>query len=682
MDYLDSEYYLNRELSWLAFNERVLAESFEESVPLLERLRFLSITASNLDEFFMIRVASIRHLLEKGVNRPDIAGLTPKEQMREISLRVHALMARMDDALTAILTALEREGISFCQPETLDTLGLRYLGDLFEREIYPVVTPMGIDPSHPFPFLASRSLNLAIALKRPEENEARLAILTVPPSLSRIVKLPGKQSYLLLEDILAYYAERFFSGFEILSATTFRITRDADLDIREDSDDLLAAVERSLEKRRKGAALRLEIKEGCSSAISDILRSELELAADEIYPIRTVLGAACFSSFANLEGYDHLRFPAYHPRPSADRMEKPDCTLYEAIENGGILLHHPFESFSLVEDFIAEAAADPCVLAIKQTLYRVSSKSPIIASLERAARAGKEVTVLMEVKARFDEENNILMAKRLEEAGCHVIYGILGLKTHSKITMVIRREEAGIRRYVHLATGNYNGSTAKVYTDVGVFTADAEIATDASAFFNYLSGFADPPVWNQLIVAPLNLRERIVQEIEQEIAHAKAGEKAYIVAKMNSLLDRYIIAKLYEASNAGVKIDLIVRGICVLRPGVKGLSENIDVRSIIGRYLEHSRIFHFRNGGRHDIFISSADWMPRNLNNRVELMTPILEPAHKKRLRAILKVYRRDNMRAWIMQADGSYVRVTNDGREKPLAAQNYLSTDMREEGI
>ena len=390
----------------------------------------------------------------------------------------------------------------------------------------------------------------------------------------------------------------------------------------------------------------------------------------DVYRAKGPLGAAFFAALANLAGFDRLRYPRFSPRP-AELAAEGD--IWQAIEKDDILVHHPFDSFAIVEDFLARAAADERTLAIKQTLYRVAGDSPIIAALEEAAKNGKQVTVLMEVKARFDEENNILMARRLEEAGCHVIYGILGLKTHSKITMVIRREEDGIRRYCHLATGNYNGATAKIYTDVGLFTADVLTGVDASAFFNFLSGFSDPPVWNRLAVAPLTLRERITESIEREIAHAKRGERACIAAKMNSLLDRFIIAKLYEASAAGVEIDLIVRGICVLRPGLKDVSENIRVRSIVGRFLEHSRIFCFYNGGKEDVFLSSADWMPRNLNNRIELMTPVRKKAHKKRLLALLATYLADNTRAWLMHPDGSYRRVRRAKGEKPRAAQEEL---------
>ena len=680
MDFNDRQYYLNRECTWLSFNQRVLRESTSEDNPLLERLRFIAITCSNLDEFFMIRVAGLKHLIESGVKHHDISGLTPQGQMDAVSKIAHEQMHDIDRCLKATLAELELHGIRFVRPADLDTKQELWLTEFFEREIFPVVTPMAIDPSHPFPFLTSKSLNLAVHLKRPEDKEVRLAILPVPVSvLGRLIKVPDFQHYLYLEDILSYFANRFFTGYDILETTPFRVTRDADLDIREDVDDLLLEVEKSLEKRRKGAAVRLELAKSSSKETRKTLEKELELKEEDIYTIDGPIGASFFSSFANIDGFDDLRYEPFTPQPSIELAARHTKDIWQAIREKDVMVHHPYETFATVENFIRTAADDDAVLAIKQTLYRVSSKSPIISALADAARNGKQVTVLMEVKARFDEENNIIMARRLEEAGCHVIYGILGLKTHSKITMVVRREEDGIRRYCHLATGNYNGSTAKIYTDIGLMTADNEIGVDGSRFFNFLSGFSDPPAWNKLIVAPLNLRETIMAEIDQEIEHAKRGEPAYIAAKMNSLLDRFIIAKLYEASAAGVKIDLVVRGICVLRPGLPGISENIHVRSIVGRFLEHSRILYCYNGGREDVFISSADWMPRNLNNRVELMIPIREQDHKNRLHAILQTYIKDNTKAYLMRSDGSYVRASCRKGQTPVGAQQtFMETALK----
>ena len=672
MDMLKRAYFLNRECSWLSFNQRVLKESTREENPLLERLRFIAIACSNLDEFFMIRVAGLKHLVASGVAHKDIAGLSPGEQMLAVSRQAHRQYRAVYRCLALVLKELRAHGIRFVQPEELAGERALWLADLFEREIYPVVTPMALDPAHPFPFLASRSLNLAVKLRHAGEDAEKLAIVPVPaPVLDRLWKLPGETTFLFLEDILRFFAARFFTGWEIVQAGAFRLTRDADLDIRDDVEDLLAEVEKSLEKRRKGAAVRLEVAADFPADLSDFLKEQLAIEDMDIYRAKGPLGAAFFTAFANLAGFDRLRYPRFLPHPAEEIGARGD--LWAALAEGDILVHHPFDSFAIVEKFIARAAVDERVLAIKQTLYRVAGDSPIIAALEAAAKNGKQVTVLMEVKARFDEENNILMARRLEEAGCHVIYGILGLKTHSKITMVIRREDAGLRRYCHIATGNYNGSTAKIYTDIGLFTADTLTGVDASAFFNFLSGFSDPPVWNRLAVAPLTLRERITEGIEQEIAHAKSGRRGRIVAKMNSLLDRFIIAKLYEASAAGVEIDLIVRGICVLRPGLKDVSENIRVRSIVGRFLEHSRIFTFYNDGKEDVFISSADWMPRNLNNRIELMAPVRKKAHKKRLLALLATYLADNTRAYLMRSDGSYRRVHTPKGERPRAAQEEL---------
>lgn len=683
IDFKNPDYYLNRDCTWLAFNHRVLRESTDKTNPLLERLRFISIACSNLDEFFMIRVAGLKHLLTSKASHHDISGRTPAEQMEAVSRIAHGQMQNIDRCLSLVLSELKAEGIRIIRPDMLTKQQELWLTEFFERAIYPVITPMAVDPAHPFPFLASKSLNLVVHLKRADEDELRLAILPVPvPILDRLVKLPGTFDFLYMEDVLRYFAGRFFTGYEILETTPFRVTRDADLEIREDADDLLVEVEKSLERRKKGAAVRLELAATSSDATRMLLAQELELQETDIYNVKGPLGAAFFSTLANLQDFDHLRYESFSPRSSVELAHMDKSSIWEAIRARDILVHHPFESFQTVEYFIRTAASDADVLAIKQTLYRVSSQSPIIAALEEAARNGKQVTVLMEVKARFDEENNILMAHRLEEAGCHVIYGILGLKTHSKITMVIRREEDGIRRYCHLATGNYNGLTAKIYTDIGLFTLDTEIGVDASCFFNFLSGFSDPPIWNKLIVAPLNLRETIMAGIQREIEHARCGEKAYIAAKMNSLLDKELIAKLYEASAAGVKVDLIIRGICVLRPGIKGVSENIHVRSIVGRFLEHSRIVYFRDGGRDNIYISSADWMPRNLNNRIELMIPIGEKAHKKRLRAILRTYLKDNKKAYLMRSDGSYVRSACRRGSEPVTAQMFLKETIEKGSV
>lgn len=684
MDFLDSQYYLNRECTWIKFNERVLRESVVPSNPLLEQLNFVAISASNLDEFFMIRVAGVKHLIESGVPHHDIAGMTPQEQFSAIEAMVHKQVGQQYAYLNDIRDRLRGEGLRFVKPSELTEEQHIWLERYFEREIYPVVTPMAVDPSHPFPFLSSLSLNLAVLLRRREgDSSVKTAILPVPSSvLDRIIKVPGtgdEKQFLFLEDVLSTFAERFFLGCEILEATPFRVTRDADLDIDDDAEDLLAEVVKSLKKRKKGAAVRLELAVSASRMVKTLLMTELALEERDVYMIPGPLDCKVFFSFTGIEGYDHLRYAPAFPQPSweLEKLHAPD--MWQAISQQDIMVHHPYETFETVEKFVRLAATDPDVLAIKQTLYRVSSKSPIIAALAQAAENGKQVTVLMEVKARFDEENNIHMAAKLEKAGCHVIYGIMGLKTHSKITLVVRREEEGIQRYVHVATGNYNGKTARIYTDVGILTSNTLIGIDASAFFNLLSGYSDPPQWNKLAVAPLNLRQRIYEEIDQEIDWARKGKKALIIAKMNSLLDKKVIARLYEASQAGVRIQLIVRGICVLRPGVPGLSEHIEVHSIVGRYLEHSRLFYFYNNGKEDVFISSADWMPRNLNERVELMIPVEYPPHKERVKGILNLYFHDNVKAYAMNGDGTYRYLADTRRGEPIHAQAMLQKEAED---
>lgn len=684
MDFLDSQYYLNRECTWIKFNERVLRESVVPSNPLLEQLNFVAISASNLDEFFMIRVAGVKHLIESGVPHHDIAGMTPQEQFSAIETMVHKQVGQQYAYLNDIRDRLRGEGLRFVKPSELTEEQHIWLEQYFEREIYPVVTPMAVDPSHPFPFLSSLSLNLAVLLRRREgDSSVKTAILPVPSSvLDRIIKVPGtgdEKQFLFLEDVLSTFAERFFLGCEILEATPFRVTRDADLDIDDDAEDLLAEVVKSLKKRKKGAAVRLELAVSASRMVKTLLMTELALEERDVYMIPGPLDCKVFFSFTGIEGYDHLRYAPAFPQPSweLEKLHAPD--MWQAISQQDIMVHHPYETFETVEKFVRLAATDPDVLAIKQTLYRVSSKSPIIAALAQAAENGKQVTVLMEVKARFDEENNIHMAAKLEKAGCHVIYGIMGLKTHSKITLVVRREEEGIQRYVHVATGNYNGKTARIYTDVGILTSNTLIGIDASAFFNLLSGYSDPPQWNKLAVAPLNLRQRIYEEIDQEIDWARKGKKALIIAKMNSLLDKKVIARLYEASQAGVRIQLIVRGICVLRPGVPGLSEHIEVHNIVGRYLEHSRLFYFYNNGKEDVFISSADWMPRNLNERVELMIPVEYPPHKERVKGILNLYFHDNVKAYAMNGDGTYRYLADTRRGEPIHAQAMLQKEAED---
>lgn len=689
LNYTDPENFLNRECTWIKFNERVLREAMVPSNPLLEQLNFIAIAASNLDELFMIRVAGVKHLIESGIKHIDISGMTPQEQFEAIQDMVHKQVQQQYAYYNIIRNKLRENGLQFIHVSDLNEEQHLWLESYFEREIYPVVTPMAVDSSHPFPFLSSLNLNLAVLLRKKQcDISVKTAILPVPSSvIKRIIKVPNtgvsngtEKKFLFLEDILGAFAEQFFLGCDILEVVPFRVTRDADLDIDDDAEDLLIEVEKSLKKRRKGASVRLELAYSSSRMLKEFLRRELQLEEKDIYMISGPLDCKVFFSFVGTDGCDSLRYPPAVPQPSYELagIDAPD--FWSAIAKQDIMVHHPYETFTTVENFIKLAATDPNVLAIKQTLYRVSSRSPIIAALAEAAENGKQVTVLMEVKARFDEENNIFMARKLEQAGCHVIYGIMGLKTHSKITLVVRHEENGIRRYVHLATGNYNGKTARIYTDVGILTASTLIGVDASSFFNLLSGYSDPPQWNKLAVAPINLRESIYQSIEQETSLARQGKKAVIIAKMNSLLDKAVITKLYAASAAGVQIKLIIRGICVLRPGLPGISEHIEVHSIVGRFLEHSRLFYFYNGGKEDVFISSADWMPRNLNERVELMIPVEFPPHKERIKRILSLYFHDNVKAYSMNSDGTYRYLAKERKnEEPVHAQRQLQYEAEE---
>lgn len=680
------KFYLNRELSWLSFNDRVLEEATDPNNPLLEKLKFVAITSSNLDEFFMIRVAGLRHQKENGVTRKDIAGMTPEQQLQHISESAQHLVAKQYMYLKKILNALELEGLYFVKPRDLTKGQLKWLRDYFEREIFPVVTPMAVDSSHPFPFLASKSLNLAMLLEKIERTgdddndiDVKTAIVPVPSVLSRIIALPedkerkGCHDFVLLEDVIRHFAQQLFMGYDLLEAHAFRITRDADLYIdEEDAKDLVVEVERQLKKRQKGEAVRVELERGTSRFMQRFITQSLNLVKNDLYEIDGPIDTTMYFRFCGIPGYDKLRYPEAYPYTPWSMIQSNEKDIFSMIREKDMLVHLPYESFDeSVVNFVMSAATDPDVLAIKQTLYRVSSRSPIIWALEKAAQNGKQVTVLMEVKARFDEENNIHMARRLEKAGAHVIYGLVGLKTHSKCTLIIRREKDGIRRYVHVATGNYNASTAKLYTDLGIFTCSDTFGADASAFFNLLSGYSDPPVWDSFLVAPINLRERCVALIDREIRHVKNGENGHIIAKMNSLLDSRMVDKLYEASQAGVKIELIVRGICVLIPGIPGVSDNITVRSLVGRFLEHSRVFWFNNGGREELYIGSADWMPRNLNDRVELMIPVKDIDCMHRIKNMVLKELADNQKAHIMQSNGTWVKMI--ASENKVCAQEYF---------
>lgn len=666
--------YLNRECTWINFNERVVNEAAISSIPLLERVNFLSISASNNDEFFMIRVAGIKHLLAEQITRKDIAGLTPKEQFEAIQLMEHSQCRRQYKIYRDVKKRLSAEGIHIISFDEANEEEKLYLEKYVKEEIYPVVTPLAVDTAHFVPFLASLSLNLAVFLQREGGGLTKAAVLPVPlKTVPRLIEIPQKRgghTFVFCEDLLAAYGHLFFPGYIITEIRPFRLTRDADLEISKDAADLLAEVKKSLKKRKKGAPVRLETDCRVSPAMRRFLKTVADVEEADIYEIDGPVDLTGLFEITALPEYDRLRFPAASPQPVWELLPYRKEELWSVVKKHNIMMHHPYETFAAVDDFIYLAAKDPDVLAIKQTLYRVGTQSAIIDALAAAAENGKEVTVLMEVKARFDEENNIHKARKLEEAGCHVIYGVAGLKTHSKITLVVRRESDGIRRYVHLATGNYNGKTARIYTDVGILTADQAMGEDASAFFNLLSGYFESPAWKKLAVAPYDLREQLYSSIDREISVAKAGKKAVIIAKMNSLLDRHVIDRLYEASQAGVIVRLIVRGICVLRPGVTGLSENISVHSIVGRFLEHSRLFYFYNDGAEDVFISSADWMPRNLNERIELLVPVEYGPHKERIKEILRLNYEDNVNGHIMDQNGEYTYLADNRTGPAVNAQ------------
>lgn len=671
LDLTKPEYFYNRELSWLKFNLRVLKEAMVKDTPLLERLKFIAISASNLDEFFMVRVAGLWSNFDSGVEKRDASGMSVHEQLVAISQAAHEQVRTQTKSLIALMAEMDAVKLHFRRVKDLSELGKDWLEEYYREVVFPVLTPMAVDASRPFPFLANKTLNLAVELIK-ADGEHSMGLIQVPSVLDRIVEVEpeGKRTFVFLEDIIASHCHDLFKGCHILDMVSFRVTRDSDLDLEEDdSVDLMKEVEESLRKRKRGAAVRLEIFKTNNNRIKRFLEENLDVTEMEVYEINGPLDPTCFFKFIGMKGmWPWLYEPFVPQRP----LELPDDSdLFAAIRENDILLHHPYESFDPVVKLVSDAADDPQVLAIKQTLYRVSGNSPIVAALARAAENGKQVTVLVELKARFDEENNILWARRLEKAGCHVIYGLVGLKTHAKIILIVRKEDNGIKRYLHLGTGNYNDSTAKLYTDLGLMTANDEFGSDASAFFNLLSGYSEPPVWNKLVMAPLGLREKIYALIDNEIAMVRGGREGHIIAKMNSLIDQPVIQKLYEASAAGVHIDLIVRGICGLRTGIEGISDNITVRSIVGRQLEHSRIFWFANGGEEQLYLSSADWMPRNLNDRVELFFPVETEEHIHRIKALLDLYLRDNVGAHMMQSNGTYRRVRN--KLEPVSAQSTL---------
>lgn len=670
INFYSDKYYINRELSWLQFNERCLSESKDKSTPLFEKLKFLSITSSNLDEFFMVRVASLKDMIHAGYKKPDIAGMSPKQQLDAVTDAVHEFVNKQYQIYNHLLIpALKENGVEIIRDyKKLTDDEAEYIDRYFDDFVYPVLTPMAVDSSRPFPLIRNKTLNIGALVKGKEEgDEIELAMVQVPSVLPRIMEIPessGVRKVMLLEQIIQRNIHKLFLNYDIVCCYPFRVGRNADLSIDEDeAEDLLKEIEKQLKRRQWGQAIRLEIEKGFDKRLLKIITSELGVEDREVYTIDGPLDLTFLMKMYGMEGFDYLKEHGYDS-PAPVPQLPADRDIFECIREGDILMHHPYESFDPVVRFVETAASDPKVLAIKQTLYRVSGNSPIIAALAKAADNGKQVSVLVELKARFDEENNIVWAKMLEKAGCHVIYGLKGLKTHSKITLVVRKEEDGIRRYVHLATGNYNDSTAKLYTDVGMFTCAEAYGEDATAVFNMLSGYSEPIAWNKLTIAPLWLKDRVLDLIHREAEHARAGEPAHIIAKMNSICHKDVIAALYEASNAGVKIDLIVRGICCLRTGIPGVSENITVRSIVGNFLEHSRIFYFENGGSPEYYASSADWMPRNLERRVEIMFPVENPMLREKLWHILDCELRDNVKTHIMNNEGVYVKVNRRGNE------------------
>ena len=667
IDFRNPQYYINRELSWIEFDRRCLSEARNKENPLLERLKFLSITASNLDEFFQVRVASLQDMVQAGYKKKDIAGLSATEQLSAVLSAASTFIQQQYRTLNRqILPDLKEQGIVMVRDlETLSKAEMTYVKEYFDQNVFPVLTPMAVDSSRPFPLIRNKSLNIGALLTRKEtatpgilgtskkskkdakSGKARFEFATVqvPGVLPRFLLLPGpndnSKRIVLLEDVIQQFLPRLFVNYEVLCMSPYRVLRSADFDIAEDeAEDLLKEIKKQLKKRQRGDAIRLEVEKGIDGQLRELLKRELCLDEAFIFEIDGPLDLTYLMKAYGIEGFDNLREHSYaKPQPVPSFPAGSD--LFEQIRKGDVFMHHPYETFDPVVRFVASAAVDPDVLAIKQTLYRVSGNSPIIAALARAAENGKQVTVLVELKARFDEENNIVWANQLEKAGCHVIYGLQNLKTHSKITLVVRREDDGIRRYVHDPIGE-----------------------DATAVFNMLSGYSEPRTWNKLSLAPLWLKKRFLHLIGREQRHAQNKETAHIIAKMNSLCDPDIMEALYKASAAGVKIELIVRGICCLRPGIPGISENITVRSIVGNFLEHSRIYYFENGGSPEIYAASADWMPRNLDRRVEIMFPLEDSAIKDKALHILKVELEDTVKAHIMRTDGTYDRVDRRGKE------------------
>ena len=675
------ELFFSRELSWLAFNERVLEEAADRSTPLLERVKFAAIAASNLDEYFMVRVARLKNAVREGDADPDPSGRTPAQQLAEVSLRVHALVTRLYAVVADdLLPGLAGHRIRIAGLRDLDSAQQAAVAAYFRDEVLPALTPLAIDVSRPFPLLSSLSLNLALRLTPSEPGDPpRLAVVQLPSRLPRLVRVAGGEgaTFVPLEDVIRGGFDALFPGQTVLESAAFRMSRDAELELDDEGgQSYLEALEEELRRRRKSDVVRLEVEARASDGLVQLLVEQAGLEGHDLYRVPGLLDLRALWALADLPGFDPLHESSLKPVPALTSAEQ--SAIFDTLDARDLLLHHPYDAFDPVVALVEQAADDPDVLAIKQTLYRPGTDSPIIAALIRAAEQGKQVTVVVELMARFDEERNIRWARALEEAGAHVIYGIRGLKVHAKCCLVVRRTSQGIRRYVHIGTGNYNHRTARLYTDVGLLTSSPDVGVDASAFFNALTGYSDPPRMRKLVMSPFQMRDRVLKLIERETRRAMDGQPAFIRAKMNALVDERVIEALYRASRAGVRVRLNVRGICVLRPGVKGLSENIDVVSVVGRFLEHARLCHFHNGGEDDVYLSSADWMPRNLDRRIELMAPIEAPDCRKRALEALDALFTDNVKGRRLSADGTWKVPARPAVDAPCVAQLALYEQAR----